>query len=779
MNARALRSSTTVWTALWAAALCAGVFNDAGATQPGREGPVVAGRQPFAVAPVTSASAPNDPAFPVSARRRLGVSPFPLLSEARMLAALTELTAIGKGALWRTSGSAGERAAFDWLASQVEQLEWLRAAGVTVDRQRFRIPLSTEVWEVGLELGSSAGLSSVPVFAMQGHREYLPRTLRFDTDGQANDSERDPVEVRGAVTVVRTYAQLHALSSTALRGRVALVDYAIFDRGLVDSTTGRNRVAELLGKGPAAIVLITEYTNHQGQAHGTFVGDVSSFTSIDTPAAVPTVFARLEDLIPAGVTSWGALAGITQAKVRLDADVMSPGDSQLLAMRIPGVDPSRAVILGAHLDSPNSPGALDNGSGSVALLEVARALDEARSILPVDTYIVWFGSHERGIYGSANFAVAHQELLDRTIAMLQLDCLGHPVEGLSPELFLESFSYTWFGDGRLLLPELMRSAAARNGDALATLDVIGVVSDNSNFQAFAVPNANTIYMDPYRAHEVHIDHHLHDPYDTVELAALHSDTLAAMARAALTAALELGQGDLNLRVTPAPSGRAVVVASHTEPVHMTPTGLLELGMTFAWAGLDLDVVPYGQAVTASDLDGADLVVVLPVADYPSEPTGYGPYDEAWTSGEIAVLQQYADRGGLLVLTNSAYRLKLPYSLIEPNEDWADVNALSSGLGVTYIDRTLESNLAAIRASHPLTQGLVGLSFATNNAMAMSAPGGTVLASAGSDPIVVLLAHGSNGGQVLALADLGLLGSPSGSVPNLRFWQNLASYALSR
>jgi hypothetical protein len=33
-----------------------------------------------------------------------------------------------------------------------------------------------------------------------------------------------------------------------------------------------------------------------------------------------------------------------------------------LVARIPGLDRSRAAILGAHIDSPNSPGALDDGS---------------------------------------------------------------------------------------------------------------------------------------------------------------------------------------------------------------------------------------------------------------------------------------------------------------------------------------------------------------------------------------------------------------------------------
>jgi len=38
--------------------------------------------------------------------------------------------------------------------------------------------------------------------------------------------------------------------------------------------------------------------------------------------------------------------------------------------------------------------------------------------------------------------------------------------------------------------------------------------------------------------------------------------------------------------------RAVVVSSQTEAVHMAASNLIELGMTLAWRGFDIDVVPY-------------------------------------------------------------------------------------------------------------------------------------------------------------------------------------------
>jgi hypothetical protein len=44
------------------------------------------------------------------------------------------------------------------------------------------------------------------------------------------------------------------------------------------------------------------------------------------------------------------------------------------------------------------------------------------------------------------------------------------------------------------------------------------------------------------------------------------------------------------------------------------------------------------------------------------------------------------------------------------------------------------------------------------------------------PVAALVDYGDAGGQVLALADLGILSASWGEPNNLPFWQNLAEYA---
>lgn len=715
---------------------------------------------------------PAVPAGGLSPSNRLAA----LVSTDRMLADVGRLTRIGADRLFRTSGTGGEREAFEWLAGRVSELKWLAALGATVERPGFRVPLSSEVRRAEVSLRVDGVDVAVAAHALQGHRDNLSLALRFDSDGAPNDDAPDPVVVEGSTFVAKRLADVANLPAGSLRGIVVVADYAILDRGVVTTAQATEAAAALLRPAPAALVLVTRYSNARGEAHGSFAGDVSALTSLSDPPAAPTLYVKLEDLAPAGIDAMSELDRITGARVAWDADVFQPGDSQLLLLRIPGEDSSRALIVGAHLDSPNSPGGLDDGSGSVALLEAARILDRAGVRPPVDTVFAWFGSHERGLYGSSVFANANAGLLQRAIAMVQLDCLTHPLDGMSGRLVSEAQSYRAFGDARVLLPDALAGLSARAGVSLAPLEIMGAASDNSSFDGFDVPSANTIFLAEEMT-EVHVDGHLHDPYDDLPLVELHRDDLADLASVALTAVVELPRGSASLRTTPAKTGRAVFVASHTEAVHMTPAQMGALGMALAWEGWSLDVVPYGTPVTAAALAGAGLVVVPPVHDYPTPLSGGGPYDESFSAEEAAALAAYARDGGFLVLANGVARLRYGTTPADENEDWADLNAVGAGLGITFEGRLLGGTQAVVVASHPLVAGTGTLTLAHGNGLAVRPGAGRVLARAGTDAAVVLFPAGTRG-EVLAIGDLGILGG-RGAAPNLTFLRNLASYARTR
>jgi len=695
-----------------------------------------------------------------------------------MLGSLAELVAIGRDGLYRNWGSRGEADAFDWVEGQLEQLGFLARQGASVERRGFRIPYAVELRRAELSLTVAGRDVAVPAHALHGNRDDRTLALRFDSDGSPDDDEADPVLVTAGVRVIRTATALASLRPGSLRGTVAVADYALLDRGVLPANVAGQAAWTLLTAEPAALVLVTQFSNARGVSHGSFLGDVSILVSLASPAPVPTLFARLEDLSGSGILEGADLERITRASVAWDADFRSPAASEYLAFRIPGRDPSRAVLLGAHVDSANTPGAMDDGSGVVTLLEVARTLDGDRVTPPTDVHLLFFGSHERGLYGSSAFVAENSELLDRAVAMLQTDCLAHPLDGFTGELVLEAPSYRAFGDSRLPFPVALQQAAARVGVRLGVLEVAGLVSDNSSFAGLGVPAADQIFLDA-SMQEVHVEGHLHDPYDDLPLAALHAEELRSMAKVALAAALDLPGAAASFRVEPAPVSRAVFVASRTEAVQMTPAHLSTLGMALGWEGWDVDVVPYGTPVGAAELAGAGLVVVLPVLDYAVPSGGAEPYDEAFSAAEVEALARYAEDGGLLVLTHSASRLRYGTAPFEENEDWDEMNALGARLGATFEDRRIDATEATTEGSHPLVSGIPSLALAAGNGRAVRAPAGRTLARAGSDVAAALVPVGPSGGEVLALSDLAILGGWTARPPNFVFWQNLARYARSR
>jgi len=370
-------------------------------------------------------------------------------------------------------------------------------------------------------------------------------------------------------------------------------------------------------------------------------------------------------------------------------------------------------------------------------------------------------------------------LLDRTLAMLQTDMLSRPLDGIEAYLNLVTWSYGRLGDDRLAWPDYLVEVADRQGIWIYPTNYYGLESDNTAFAGFDVPNANLIYMNEPEMSPmggIHHASHIHCPYDTVELAREEGDALEQMARVALSAALETGQDAPELRVTSPPDRRALFVASHTEPVHVAPTTFTDLGMALSWEGFDVDMVPYGQPVTAVDLEDADFVVVLPVLDYPSPDGDPDVYDDAWSQDEIAALETFVSEGGLMILTNSAHRLKYNNRVQDHNEDWSDVNALAERFGVSY----QSGGLSAVMAwgdGHPLMENVPFLRLAEENGVPFTLDAGQVLAQADGEPIVALVDY--RDGQVLVLADVGILAADGGEPANLPFWLNLADYARSR
>ena len=711
---------------------------------------------------------------------------FALISREQLFGTLEDLEAIQPYSGWRSSATEGEAEALDMVAATLERFAALGEAGMSLEWQQVRVPSATELWETQVHLTLDGQEVEVPADGIRGHQDNIALALRSDSDGRLNDTERDPVTLKGPVVLIGSAATLHSLGPDDVAGRIAFVDYALLDRVAAGSREQAGAHAgELLALRPAGLVLVTRFSNEPGESHGSFVGDSNPTGWVEVEPGTPippTLYVRLEDLGPAGIEGWEDLDRVEAARLTWDADVLAPGSSGNLIAHIPGASSAAAVILGAHIDTPNSPGAMDDGSGSAVLLEVARVLNETRIQPSVDLILAWFGSEELGAYGSAHFAATHQELLDRTLGMLQIDCLTRPLDGIPAELTLTTWSYGRQGDRSIPWPDYVSSLTGRWEVETKPQNEYAVESDNGTFAGFGVPNANLIYKSGAmgRFGPIHYAAQIHDPYDTVERAREVGDVLEGMARVALAVALETSAEDAPPRVAPEPDLRALFVASHTEAPMMTPIGLTDLGQTLALAGFDVDVVPYGRTVTAADLEGAALVFVPAVVDFPSQRGDLSVYDEAWSEGEIQAIEDYVARGGLLVLANSAYRLKFSSSMVDANEDWRSLNALSERFGISYRFGTVYEKLFWVeKGSHPLVDGVSLLELLPGNSVPIRLDEGQVLAWAEGRIVIGLVDYGDAGGQVLALADAGLLGNDGGTPRSLKLWQNLARYARSR
>ena len=158
-----------------------------------------------------------------------------------------------------------------------------------------------------------------------------------------------------------------------------------------------------------------------------------------------------------------------------------------------GIDPLRhneLVVVGAHYDHlgviRNAPvgtdsiynGADDNGSGTVALLEVAKALGAMprkplRSIL-----LMAFAGEEKGLYGSITYTRHPLFPLDSTVAMLNMDMVGRNEEDSLQLIGAQEGSF------------LMRAARAENaaiGFRLVRTSLESGGSDHESFEKQHIP----------------------------------------------------------------------------------------------------------------------------------------------------------------------------------------------------------------------------------------------------------------------------------------------------
>lgn len=183
----------------------------------------------------------------------------------------------------------------------------------------------------------------------------------------------------------------------------------------------------------------------------------------------------------------------------------------VIAVKKPeNIENPEIVYLTAHYDSvPFSPGANDDGSGTVTLLELARIMKD----LPIDKEIrfVTFGAEEIGLVGSRYYVnQLSQEEIDRSVTDFQLDMVGTNWEPAS-KLYITTV------DGQPnLVWEFAKSAAERLNNDRLILHQLGR-SDHVPFHEAGIDSANFIWMEPgAEPGAVALEPYYHTPEDKIE-----------------------------------------------------------------------------------------------------------------------------------------------------------------------------------------------------------------------------------------------------------------------
>ncbi len=172
--------------------------------------------------------------------------------------------------------------------------------------------------------------------------------------------------------------------------------------------------AFLAAEKPAAVLLSSE------KMYGLL--NMSSAGREFQPAAMPYAYVTREEY----GNIWRLLDAGAKVEIELNLQTAlsgKPVEVYNTVAEIRGTEkPEEVVIIGAHLDSWDlGTGATDNGTGSMAVLEAARALQKV-GVKPRRTIrFVLFTGEEGGLFGSRAYVAAHKDELSKISAVLVHD----------------------------------------------------------------------------------------------------------------------------------------------------------------------------------------------------------------------------------------------------------------------------------------------------------------------------------------------------------------------
>ncbi len=209
---------------------------------------------------------------------------------------------------------------------------------------------------------------------------------------------------------------------------------------VVDIGAGAPKEIERLRKQIQGRLVMTEATAiHRGEIYGRVIE--AGARAFILKGSVPGM------LLPTGCVSFGKAGDIPAVGIPLESglkirrrllegpvtltvktfDSFEEGVSRNVVGEIRGSEyPDEYVLTGGHMDSHDvAPGAMDNASGTVCVMEAARLLLPHKGKLKRTIRFITFGGEEVGLLGSHNYAKVHEKDMPATRFMLNMDCVSH------------------------------------------------------------------------------------------------------------------------------------------------------------------------------------------------------------------------------------------------------------------------------------------------------------------------------------------------------------------
>ncbi|KII92045.1 hypothetical protein PLICRDRAFT_172199 [Plicaturopsis crispa FD-325 SS-3] len=199
------------------------------------------------------------------------------------------------------------------------------------------------------------------------------------------------------------------------------------------------------------------------------------------------------------------------------------------------------IIIGAHQDSANyrlpllpAPGADDDGSGTVTILEAFRALAERGFTPEVPVEFHWYSAEEGGLLGSKEIVREYVELGKNVGAMIQFDMVAYTKQNSTPTVtFITTDVHQSLTNWTMHLAKEYADIPVQGAKLFP-----GAGSDHMSFHRAKYPSIFATEADPYTS----FDPYIHTANDVIDLpnGEFSFEHALEFAKVAIGFAVELG-----------------------------------------------------------------------------------------------------------------------------------------------------------------------------------------------------------------------------------------------